>query len=61
MEVPKDYAKVFNHGEGPYEGLFLVESAYCDFCVGVPTPIYCLNSVFYVKVLVRAFNQEKAF
>ena len=24
----EDYAKFYNHGEGPYQGLLLVESAY---------------------------------
>ena len=27
-KVPEDYAKFYNHGEGPYQGLLLVESAY---------------------------------
>ena len=27
-KVPEDYAKFYNHGEGPYLGLLLVESTY---------------------------------
>ena len=30
-KIAKDYAKLYNHGEGPYQGLLLVESTYYCF------------------------------